>query len=243
MKALILAGGKGRRLRPYTVVIPKPLMPLGDVPILEVMLRQLKAAGVTEIVLAVGYMGHLFEAFFGTGERYGLKIGYVFEESPLGTAGPIALAMDRLGDDFFVMNGDILTTLSYGDLFKAHLDSGAAATISVNRREAQIDFGVIEMGGDKNLDRYTEKPRHHYLVSMGVNVVNAKLVRPYVRAGQAMDIPDLMTKLRNDGHVVRCFDDPCYWLDIGRIDDYQLAQEVFEARRAEFLPPPLAKAA
>lgn len=105
MQALILAGGKGTRLRPYTTVLPKPLMPVGDYPILEIIFRQLKHAGVTDIILAVGYMSQLFQAFFQDGSRYGLNVSYSFEDVPLGTAGPIALALDQLDDDFLVLNG------------------------------------------------------------------------------------------------------------------------------------------
>src|SRR5690242_9498836 len=127
MQALILAGGKGTRLRPYTAVLPKPLMPVGDYPILEIILRQLKANGIDEVILAVGYMSQLFQAFFGDGARYGLRISYSFETQPLGTAGPIALTLDQLEDDFLVMNGDLLTTLNYRNLFEYHLERKAAA--------------------------------------------------------------------------------------------------------------------
>ena len=158
MQALILAGGKGTRLRPYTTVIPKPLMPVGDYPILEVILRQLKAAGMDEVILAVGYMSQLFQAFFQDGSKYGLKISYSFESAPLGTAGPIGLLLDRLEANFLVMNGDLLTTLNYRKLFDYHLAQGAAATIGVYRREVNIDFGVIETDETNRLARYIEKP-------------------------------------------------------------------------------------
>lgn len=238
MQALILAGGKGTRLRPYTTVIPKPLMPVGDLPILEIILRQLKRAGVLEAILAVGYMGQMFQAFFADGARLGLKISYSFEEQALGTAGPIALALDRLQEDFLVMNGDLLTTLDYGRLFEAHCRSGAAATIAMCRREVQIDFGVIKADARGRLVDYIEKPLYQFDVSMGVNAFNVSAVRKYLTAGVHLDIPDLMMKMKNDGLAVHCFDEPCYWLDIGRMDDYQTANEIFESRKAEFLPEP-----
>lgn len=243
MKALILAGGKGSRLRPYTTVIPKPLMPVGEVPILEIILRQLKHAGISEVTLAVGYLSHLFHAFFGDGSSYGIKVSYVHEEKPLGTAGPIALAIDQLGDDFLVMNGDVLTTMDFAKLCASHQKKKGAATIAVNRRQSQIDFGVIEVDSEKRLRAYIEKPAHQFLVSMGVNVINAKAARKFLTLGQPLDIPQLMMQMRASGETIHCFDDPCYWLDIGRVDDYQIAQEIFEARKNEFLPSPKAKAA
>jgi NDP-sugar pyrophosphorylase family protein len=236
MQAIILAGGKGTRLRPYTTVIPKPLMPVGDMPILEIILRQLKRAGVEEIILACGYMGQMFQAFFQDGARFGLRIDYSYEEKPLGTAGPVALALDRMKGDFLVMNGDLLTTLDYRKLYDDHRASGAAATIGLYTREVKIDFGVVEPDGAGDLARYTEKPVYRFDVSMGVNVLNPDKVRPFLKAGEYLDIPQLMLKLRDAGQRVRCFRSPCYWLDIGRLDDYQTANEIFESRKAEFLP-------
>ncbi len=234
MKAIILAGGKGTRLHPYTTVIPKPLMPVGDYPILEIILRQLKTAGVTEVIIAVGYLSQLLQAFFQDGSRLGLKLTYSFEEKPLGTAGPIALAIDQLDGDFIIMNGDLLTTLNYKNLFAHHQKNSAAATIGAYEREVKIDFGVLETK-DGQLERYIEKPTYKFEVSMGVNILNKEKVVPYLKAGDYLDIPDLMIKLRNDGHKVLCYREPCYWLDIGRIDDYQAATEVFESRKKEFL--------
>ena len=236
MQALILCGGKGTRLRPYTTVLPKPLMPIGECPILEVILRQLKEAGVTEVILAVGYMSQLFQAFFQNGERYGLKISYSFESKPLGTAGPILLAFERLEENFLVLNGDLLTTLNYQNIYKHHLEQEAAATIGLYKREVKIDFGVISSDENGRLEDYDEKPVHEFEVSMGINVLNRDQVRPYLQEGQRLDLPDLMLKLRDDGHAVHCYREPCYWLDIGRVSDYQTALDVFESRRDEFLP-------
>ncbi len=236
MQALILAGGRGTRLRPYTTVLPKPLMPVGDYPILEIILMQLKNAGVKDVILAVGHMSQLFQAFFQDGKKHGINIRYSFEEKALGTAGPISLALDLLEDDFLVMNGDLLTTLNYSDLFAFHRKMGAAATIGIYRREVKIDFGVIEKDEEGMLTRYIEKPTYDFHVSMGVNVLNKASVSRYLGDGAYLDIPDLMMRLKNDGHLVSCYSEPCYWLDIGRVDDYQLASEIFEARRSEFIP-------
>jgi NDP-sugar pyrophosphorylase family protein len=236
MQALILAGGKGTRLRPYTTVLPKPLMPIGDMPILEIILRQLRAAGINSVILAVGYMGQLFQAFFADGERYGMKIHYSFEDKPLGTAGPIALTLGSLNENFLVMNGDLLTTLDYAALLAGHERSGAAATIAVHQRQVNIDFGVIQYGSDGRLAGYREKPSFQYDVSMGINVLNRSAVSELLVPGQHLDIPALMVKLTETGRYVNCVRQECEWLDIGRIDDYQIATELFERDRQRFLP-------
>jgi NDP-mannose synthase len=235
MKAVILAGGKGARLRPYTTVIPKPLMPIGDLPILEIILRQMKKARIEEIVLAVGYMSQLFQAFFQNGERYGLKISYSFEDEPLGTAGPLANIIHDLSSNFIVLNGDLLTTLNYGNLINFHIEKKSAATISLYHRDVKIDFGVVMTDGDDRLSDYIEKPTYSFQVSMGVNVFNRDMVAPYLVPGKYLDIPDLMKTMRQDGLPVFGYSQDCYWLDIGRIEDYQIANDVFEARRSEFL--------
>lgn len=236
MKAVILAGGKGTRLKPYTTVLPKPLMPIGNYPILEVILRQLKYYGVDEIFLAVGHMAQLFQSFFNNGEHYGVKIGYSFESQPLGTAGPISQLIDRLDEDFLVMNGDLLTTLNYRHIFDYHLQNKAAATIGLYEREVHIDFGVVDVDTENHLVKYIEKPTYKFKVSMGVNVLNPEIVRPYLAPGKYLDLPDLMMALRNDGQKVLTYNEPCYWLDIGRVDDYQIANELFEAQQDKFIP-------
>lgn len=235
MQALILAGGKGTRLRPYTTVLPKPLMPIGDVPILEIILRQLKAGGFDSVILAVGYMHQLFQSFFQDGARYGLKIDYSFEDHPLGTAGPIALAMDNLQDEFLVMNGDLLTTLDFAALVRHHRKSGMAATIAMHRRTVNIDYGVIDYSDENRLIGYREKPSFNFDVSMGINVLNKTAVSELVRPNEYLDIPDLMMKLTELGLEVSCYREDCEWLDIGRIDDYQEAIDVFEKDRKRFL--------
>jgi NDP-sugar pyrophosphorylase family protein len=236
MKALVLCGGKGTRLRPYTTVLPKPLMPVGDYPILEILLRQLRKAGVEDVVLAVGYMSQLFRAFFEDGARLGLNIEYSFEDRPLGTAGALASVIDRLGDNFLVTNGDLLTTLDYGVMLDAHRASGAAATIGLYRREVKIDFGVVETNDAGELVEYREKPVYRFDVSMGVNCLRTDVVKQYIVENEYLDMPDLMTRLSRNGHLVRGYRSDCFWLDIGRVDDYQQALEIFDERRAEFLP-------
>jgi len=234
MQAIILAGGKGTRLKPYTTVIPKPLMPLGDLPILEIILRQLKHAGITKIYLAVGYMPQLFEAIFGNGEKLGLSIEYSQETKALGTAGPIANLLPKLDENFLVMNGDVLTTVDYETFLKGHRDSRAAASICTYAREVKIDFGVVE-AKEGRLDRYIEKPTYHYEVSMGINALNKRAVEKHLQEGEFLDMPDLLMKLRNDNQSVRTVKQTCAWLDIGRPEDYSLALDLFESQKSEFL--------
>ena len=188
MKAVILAGGRGTRLAPYTTVFPKPLMPVGGVPILEVIVRQLKTHGVTEVVLCVGYLRSLLEAYFGRGERVGLPMSYSYEETPLGTAGPIGLVPD-LNDTFIVMNGDLLTTLDYSKMVDFHRTHGGIATVGLADKSVNIDLGVIETTKDHIIENYIEKPRLSYKVSMGIYVFQPEVL-DYVRGQGRLDLPD-----------------------------------------------------
>ncbi len=236
MRALILAGGRGVRLQPYTTVLPKPLLPLDDLPVLEIVLRQLRAAGVTDVTLAVGYLPQLFEALFQDGHRLGLRIRYAVEPEPLGTAGPVRASLDHLGEDFLVVNGDLLTKADFAALHADHLASGAAATIATCRRELAVDFGVVRAGPDGTLLGYDEKPALGLEVSMGINVLSARAVRAHVASGERLDMPDLLLRLRDRGERVVCRSLDAFWLDLGRVDDYRHAAELFRSRRAEFLP-------
>lgn len=234
MQAVILAGGQGTRLRPYTAVLPKPLMPIGDMPILEIVLRQLARAGFAEVTLAVSYLAEMIQAYCGDGSRFGLRLRYSRETEALSTAGPLRL-VPGLDGTFLVMNGDLLTTLDYAALVRAHRESGAVATIAIHRRSVRIDYGVVEPAADGTLARYVEKPEYHYRVSMGVNVLEPRALE-HIRPGEALGMPDLMLRLRDAGLRVMTCELPCLWLDIGRMDDYETALETFRTRRAEFLP-------
>lgn len=236
IKALILVGGKGTRLRPYTNVIPKSLLPVGDLPILEIILMQLKIAGVSEVILAVGHMAHLFESFFQDGSRLGIKISYSYEDKPLGTAGPIAYVLDDLGDDFIVMNGDLLTTLNYKEMFDLHQQRAAAATIASFNRKIKIDFGVLEFDSSQILKKYTEKPSYSFNLGMGINIINANAASSFLVKGEYLDMPDLMMKIQHQGKAVFCHNEDCFWLDMGCPSDYDEANEAFENMKDKFLP-------
>ena len=170
MKAVLLAGGKGRRLYPYSTVLPKPLMPIGDMPILEIIIRQLKHYGITDLVISVGHMANLIQAFFGNGERWDMSIEYSIENEPLGTAGPLKL-IDSLDSDFILMNGDVLTTLNYNNLAEFHKSENSIFTVATFERTSKIDFGVLETNESRIVD-YIEKPVYHFDVSMGVYCIN-----------------------------------------------------------------------
>ena len=240
MQAILLAGGKGTRLRPYTAVLPKPLMPIGELdplPIMEVVLRQLARFGFEDVTVITGYLTELIEAFFGDGRKFGTRISYRRETSPLGTAGGLTL-IDRPKAPVLVINGDILTTLDMASMYRFHSDRGASATIASYPREVKVDFGVLEFGDDPHvLANYREKPEFSFQVSMGLYILDPS-AWDYLTPGQVLQMPDLLEAIRHDGKPVHCFKQPCYWLDIGRHDDYALANEVFEARRGEFLGDP-----
>jgi NDP-mannose synthase len=235
MKTVILAGGKGTRLAPYTTIFPKPLVPIGDRPILEIIIRQLINQGFGDILLSVGYLGELIEAYFQNGHRNipGLKLDYFRESQPLGTAGSLAMIPGLEDDTFLVMNGDILTTLNYKALVEHHCRRQAALTIAMHRKDIKIDLGVLESNDDGDLIRYQEKPVHSFNVSMGVYVYEPRILR-YIPKGQYMDFPDLVQLLLEMGEKVSGFPFQDYWLDIGRREDYEIAQREYQSRIAEF---------
>ena len=234
MDVVVLAGGTGTRLRPYTTVLPKPLMPVGDMPVLEILLRRLAAAGFGRVNLAVGHLAELIEAYFGDGRRLGLELVYRREAEPLGTAGPLA-GMELSSDRVLVMNGDLLTTLDFAPLVDGHVQSGAAATLAVRAREVAIDFGVVHVDGER-VAAFDEKPVMAYDVSMGVYVFEQRVV-DLIPHGVHFDFPDLLGAVLERDWLVRAHRSEDFWLDIGRLEDYELALDQFEELRPSLLPP------
>lgn len=232
VKAILLAGGKGTRLRPLTAVFPKPLVPLGHKPIIEVLLSKLKNSGLTDITISTGYLAELVMALCGDGKKFGVDIDYIKEDEPLGTAGPISL-VDDLTDDFVVMNGDLLTTLNFRKMLTYHQEQEADVTIGIHRREVKIDFGVVDTE-DGIFKGFREKPTFHYDVSMGFNILSKRVLK-YVENNKYLDMPDLILKVHEGGGKVSCYNEDCYWLDIGRMDDYAQAQIDFVENEAEFM--------
>ncbi len=234
MKAVILAGGKGTRLRPYTTVLPKPLMPIGDLPILEILVRQLKVAGCSEIILAVGYLAALIQAYFGDGSQWGVPIRYSHEKTPLGTAGPISL-VDGLGDSFLVMNGDILTSLDFQDLYTFHRKRGVAATVCLCDRSIKLNLGIVKVMEGGRVSEYIEKPSLEYQVSMGMYAFTSAIL-DHIPKGGYMDLPDLIRSLLTRGVPVQSYEFKGRWFDIGNPDEYERAVELFLKDPTMFLP-------
>jgi NDP-mannose synthase len=231
-RAVVLAGGKGTRLRPYTVVLPKPLMPLGEYPILEVIVRQLARQGFHHITMAVNHQANLIKAFFGDGEQWGVRIEYSFETQPLSTIAPLCLIPD-LPENFILMNGDVLTDLNFARLYREHVRNNRLFTIAASCRRHIIDYGVLQVQEDR-LIGFSEKPSVDYLVSMGVYVLNRAVLR-YVPPGSKYGFDKLMTDLLAQRQPVHVETHDGYWLDIGRPDDYMQAIDDFEVRRNQLL--------
>jgi NDP-sugar pyrophosphorylase family protein len=240
MKAIILAGGKGTRLRPFTHVFPKPLMPLGDenpMPIIEVVLRQLAHYGFRDVTIITGYLTEYIETFCRDGQRFGTRVSYRREVSPLGTAGGLTL-VDRPRRPVLVLNGDILTTLDFAAMYDDHRAGRASATIAASARQVRIDFGVLDFAPEapRVLSGYREKPTFAFEVSMGLYVLSP-CAWDYLVPEEPMPMPSLLEAMREDGHAIHAFRQDCEWLDIGRHDDYEAANALFEARREAFLGP------
>jgi len=234
LRAVVLAGGRGRRLMPFTVNFPKPLVPLGDTPVLEVLIRRLVRFGITDITLTLGHLAELVKAYFDHRRKLVEQIAlrYVEEEEPTGTAGSLAL-VPGLDETFLVLNGDLLTNLDFNALVRHHRTQKAMLTIAAHTRQVKIDSGVLEFNGDYEITGYVEKPENSYSVSMGIYVYEPGVLR-YIDPGRYLDFPDLVLRLLKGGERVCAYPTDCLWLDIGRPDDYAKAQELFSEKKEAF---------
>jgi NDP-sugar pyrophosphorylase family protein len=230
--AVILAGGRGTRLRPYTLTLPKPLVPLVDMPIVEIVIRKLANAGYQSATLAINHMGELIQAYFGSGERWGLELMYSLENEPLGTIAPLRLIAD-LPDNFLVINADVLSDLDLSRFLADHITSGAIFTIGATSRDQLLDFGVLGVEGER-LVSFREKPKVSQLVSMGIYAVNSRVLS-YIPPIGPFGFDQLMLKLIEIGELVNVKRHDGYWLDIGRPDDYERATVEFDKDRKRFL--------
>ncbi len=230
--AVIMAGGKGTRLMPYTMVLPKPLVPVGEYPIMEIVIRQLAKAGFNRIIIAVNHQAELIETYFGDGSKFDVSIEYSLETKPLGTMGPLRL-MKSLPDNFLVMNSDILTDLDYATFLDEHIESGRIFTVSSHNRIQNVEYGVLQ---EKNgfLAGFTEKPKLDYLVSMGVYSASRRVLG-FIPENAFFGFDDLMRTLLESDEKVGLHLHDGYWLDIGRPDDYQIATDEFENKKKQFL--------
>ena len=234
LRAVILAGGKGTRLMPFTVNFPKPHEPLGDKPVLEVLISHLIKHGITDITLALGHLAELVKAYFDHRESLveQITLRYVQEYEPMGTAGPLAL-IDRLDDTFLVMNGDVLTNLDFSALVQFHREQKAILTVATHTRNVKIDLGVLEFDGNYQVTRFVEKPEDTYRVNMGIYVYEPGALK-YIEHGRYLDFPELVLRLLENGEQVHAYTSDCLWLDIGRPDDYARAQELFSNNKEAF---------
>jgi len=230
MKAVILAGGKGSRLKPYTTSFPKPLMPIGDKPILEILVRQLAASGQKDIILAVGHLAELIMSFLGDGKQYGVKITYSRENIPLGTIGPLSLIKEKLKEPFLIINGDTLTDLNYSKLLINHKNSNCIATIALTKREMEIDFGVPTLTETSMIEKYEEKPKIIYNVGTGICVFEPEIFQ-YIKSTERIDLPDLLKRILAAGEKVNAYIHEGYWFDIGRPADYEAACKFIEMHK------------
>jgi len=234
MRVVIMAGGAGRRLLPYTSVLPKPLMPVGDRPILDIVLRQLKRHGFNRITISVGHLAELIMAFFADGSRWGLSIDYAIEDEPLGTMGPVT-QIEGLTEPFIVMNGDLLTDIDYRDLYDHHCRNKTGLTVATYEKPVDISLGVLELDQDTQVVGFREKPTLTFTVSMGIYVLSPSLVE-VIPKGKHFGFDDLMYAMLASKIPIQCYRHSGLWLDIGRREDYDNATEVFEQSRARLLP-------
>jgi NDP-sugar pyrophosphorylase family protein len=236
MRAVILAGGKGTRLLPYTTTIPKPIVPVGDMAIMEIVIRQLAMCGFNHMTLAVNHYAQLIMAYFEDGRRWGVTLDYSLEDKPLGTMGPLKL-IDDLPEHFLVMNGDVLTDIDYAGFYRSHKDSGALGTVATYKREVKIDFGVLGFnGGNNRISEFVEKPVEHFSVSMGVYAFSREILN-HIPEGKPFGFDDLMLKLIAERQDVRANPFSGYWLDIGRPEDYDRANNDYAKVIDQLLPP------
>jgi NDP-mannose synthase len=229
-RAVILAGGQGTRLRPYTSILPKPLMPIGDQSILEIVIGQLRKAGIVDVTLCVGYLSHLIRAVFDNRADQSVSVDYVQEEGARGTAGPLRL-VDGLDETFIVMNGDVLTTIDYEDLLGYHKEHGNAVTIATHDRRIKIDYGVLQIDSvktDVQIRGFEEKPEVVSTVSMGIYVIEPWVV-DLIPKGRRFDFPTLIQRLLDAGERVGAYRHEGMWFDIGRHEDYEEAVLAWEA--------------
>lgn len=219
--AIILAGGKGTRLRPYTVVLPKPLMPIGDYPILEVIIRRLSKSGFSNIILAVNHQADIIKAYFGDGSKWKVDIQYSLEEKPLSTMGPLKL-IKNLPENFLIMNGDVLSDIDFANFYDLHVNENNIFTISGFNRQLRSEYGVLNLNDNNILTNFKEKPVFDLMVSMGIYVANKRILdiipseKPYGFDHLMLDLLKLNTPPKVKVHQG-------YWLDIGRPDDYMQA--------------------
>ncbi|HSA30238.1 MAG TPA: sugar phosphate nucleotidyltransferase [Candidatus Omnitrophota bacterium] len=237
MQAVILAGGQGTRLAPYTLVFPKPMLPVGGQPIIETIIQQLAYYNFKDVVICLGYLGNLIEVYLKNDSRVpkDVNIRYVLESKPLGTAGALSL-IDGLEDDFLVINGDILTTLNFQDFFLFHKQKKSSLSIAAGQKKIKMSLGILEIDGQDRVKEFIEKPTYTFQDNMGVYIYNRRALQ-YIPQNERLDFNILVEKMIQDGEDIFAYrsEDPYFWIDIGQHADFESANQEFEKRRNEFL--------
>lgn len=233
MKAVIQAGGKGTRLAPYTLVLPKPMMPVGDQPVIEILLKWLRRNNIEDVVITTGHLAHIIKSFCGSGDQWDMGISYCQEPEPLGTVGALKLIEDQLDEPFLMLNGDLITDLDLLAFKKAHESSGAALSIATTDKQVHIDFGVIETDGNLVTD-FREKPSFSKKVSMGLYIMNSNVIQ-YIPKGVPFGFDNLMHKLLDEGLPINTYHHEGEWMDIGRVEDFKQAQENWADRHEKIM--------
>jgi len=230
MEAVIMAGGQGHRLRPLTESVPKPMLPVGDKPLMEQIIEQLKTAGINRVYVTTHYKGEVIVDHFGDGEQLGINIEYLNEDQPLGTAGALRL-MEKPRGPMLVVNGDVLTHVNYKAMLHFHQDHGSDLTVGVRQYDVQIPYGVLECDGHR-VQGVREKPAYYFFVNAGIYLLEPSVFQ-YLRDGPS-DMTEVMETLIEAGRTIVSFPILEYWLDIGRPDDYEKARRgtPSEGRRA-----------
>ena len=227
MKTIILAGGRGARLQPYTLVVPKPLVPVGSMPVIELIIKRFHRFGLDDLIVTTGYLGDLIKAVCGDGSRWGVNIRYSDEYEPLGTIAPLRLVQDELTETFIVVNGDTITDIDLDDLLSFHYRNKGIATIAACGRTVQIELGVLQTDDSDAVVKFREKPRHEYLASMGLYVFEPEILDFIPKRG-SFGFDDLMHAFSVAEAPVYVYTHPGYWLDIGILTDLQTAQDESE---------------
>ncbi|MFB3885563.1 MAG: NDP-sugar synthase [Thermodesulfobacteriota bacterium] len=224
MKAIILAGGKGRRLRPYTFVLPKPLIPVGNSPVIELLLKWLRRNGITNVCITIGYLGHLIRSLCGDGSQWEMEVSYSEEPEPLGTMGPLLLIRDQLKETFLVVNGDLVTDLDIRAFTSFHKEHGGLMTVAVTEKNVKVDLGVLETEGSR-VKTFREKPVMKFYASMGLYCVEPGILS-FIPKGVPFGFDDLMYAMIAQNVPVYTYRHEGLWMDLGRQEDFASAQEV-----------------
>ncbi|SDZ04622.1 sugar phosphate nucleotidyltransferase [Thermoactinomyces sp. DSM 45892] len=233
MHAVIMTGGKGERMRPYTHVLPKGLLPIDGIPLLDILVRQCQYYGFNRVTMTCGYLATMIQNYFENGSKWGLEIDYLTEDVPLGTAGSLRDVSCEEGS-MIVMNCDVLTTLHFRDFYEQHINQKSMLTIASHAIEVPVEFGVLAVEGERVL-QIVEKPTNHSLVSMGIYVVHQDALKYIPKEGK-FDIPDLIHTLLDHKERVTHHHTDSFWIDIGKPDDYEKANQIFEQFKAQILP-------